>query len=72
MTAEEMAEKLAESLGVPVEETRRLLKFIETHDIQVPWSLREDRCRVCNAFIGVGIVQLHLGLCESCRDAPPQ
>src|SRR5262245_44298876 len=26
-----------------------------------------DRCQVCNAFLGIGLRVMHLGLCEACR-----
>jgi hypothetical protein len=30
----------------------------------------EDRCKVCDKLIGRGWRLLHVGLCETCRDAP--
>lgn len=32
-----------------------------------PWAIREDRCRVCGHLLGVGIVALHIGVCEACH-----
>jgi hypothetical protein len=32
------------------------------------WDVAEDQCRVCGRLLGYGVVWLHVGLCEECRD----
>lgn len=32
----------------------------------------DDRCRVCNKFLGMGHAALHLGLCEDCDPNLPE
>lgn len=43
----------------------RLLEGVEH-----PFQLATDECRVCGRWLGFGCRFLHVGLCETCRDAP--